>query len=55
MLFRSGKFIWQRIKTVTKGGVVSYSNPICISDEMYTVILKNEVLLLKCNSDGEVI
>ena len=50
-----GKFIWQRIKTVTKGGVVSYSNPICISDEMYTVILKNEVLLLKCNSDGEVI
>ena len=50
-----GKYIWQRTKSVTNAGDIKYSNPICISDEMYTVILKNEVLLLKCNSDGEVI
>ena len=50
-----GKYIWQRTKSVTNAGDIKYSNPICVSDEMYTVILKNEVLLLKCNSDGEVI
>ena len=50
-----GKYIWQRTKSVTSAGDIKYSNPICVSDEMYTVILKNEVLLLKCNSDGEVI
>ena len=50
-----GKYIWQRTKSVTNAGDIKYSNPICVSNEMYTVILKNEVLLLKCNSDGEVI
>ena len=50
-----GKYIWQRTKSVTNAGDIKYSNPICVSDEMYTVMLKNEVLLLKCNSDGEVI
>ena len=50
-----GKYIWQRTKSVTNAGDIKYSDPICVSDEMYTVILKNEVLLLKCNSDGEVI
>ena len=50
-----GKYIWQRTKSVTNAGDIKYSNPICVSDEMYTVILENEVLLLKCNSDGEVI
>lgn len=50
-----GKYIWQRTKSVTNAGDIKYSNPICVSDEMYTVILKNEVLLLKCNSNGEVI
>ena len=50
-----GKYIWQRTKSVTNAGDIKYSNPICVSDKMYTVILKNEVLLLKCNSDGEVI
>lgn len=50
-----GKYIWQRTKSVTNAGDIKYSNPICVSDEMYTVILKNETLLLKCNSDGEVI
>ena len=50
-----GKYIWQRTKSVTNAGDIKYSDPICVSDEMYTVILKNEVLLLKCNADGGVI
>lgn len=50
-----GKYIWQRTKSTTYAGDVKYSTPICISDESYSVMLSSDVLLLKCNSDGEVI
>ena len=50
-----GKYIWQRTKTTTYAGDVKYSNPICMSDESYSVILSSDVLLLRCNSNGEVI
>ena len=50
-----GKYIWQRTKSTTYAGDVKYSTPICISDEAYTIILSNETLLLKCDSEGRVI
>ena len=50
-----GKYIWQRTRTVTNAGEIKYSNPICVSDEAYSVMMTSDVLLLKCNSDGQVI
>ena len=50
-----GKYIWQRTKSVTSAGDIKYSNPICVSDEAYSVMITSDVLLLKCNSDGQVI
>ena len=50
-----GKYIWQRTRTVTNAGETKYSNPICVSDEAYSVMMTSDVLLLKCNSDGQVI
>lgn len=50
-----GKYIWQRTKSVTNAGDIKYSNPICVSDEAYSVMITSDVLLLKCDSDGKVI
>ncbi len=50
-----GKYIWQRTRTVTNAGEIKYSNPICVSDEAYSVMITSDVLLLKCDSDGRVI
>ena len=52
---KPGKYIWQRTRTVTNAGETKYSNPICVSDEAYSVMITSDVLLLKCNSDGQVI
>ena len=52
---KPGKYIWQRTRTVTNAGETKYSNPICVSDEAYSVMMTSDVLLLKCNSDGQVI
>ena len=50
-----GKYIWQRTRTVTNAGEIKYSNPICVSDEAYSVMITSDVLLLKCDSDGRVV
>ena len=50
-----GKYIWQRTRTVTNAGETKYSNPICVSDEAYSVMITSDVLLLKCDSDGRVV
>ena len=50
-----GKYIWQRTKTVTVSGTISYSTPVCVNNDGYTIMLSNETLLLKCDSEGRVI
>lgn len=50
-----GKYIWQRTKTVSADNTITYSDPVCITNDGYTVMLSSEVLLLKCNAEGMVI
>lgn len=55
----SGTYIWQRTKTTTGNGTVTYSIPVCLTDEAgedgYTILLSSESIVVSCDANGNMI